>query len=321
MPSFEPSPGAVLALAVVLDLILADPPGWPHPVRWMGRAIRLYEGVVRRPGEGERWLRGAGAVLAVALPVVTWLAAWAALDLSGRISPWLGFAVGVYLAYTCLSLAGLGRAVTAVARHLAAGDLDGARRAVGHIVGRDTAALDGAGVAGAAVESAAENSSDGVIAPLFYLALGGPALGLAYKAINTADSMIGYRDGRYRHFGWGAARLDDLANWVPARLTFLLLAVAAALLGHSARGAWRAGLRDAGRHPSPNAGWPEAAVAGALGVTLGGDAVYGGAVHARPILGGGGVPGTAHVVQAARLIRVTGLLAGGLAVLGTMALV
>jgi adenosylcobinamide-phosphate synthase len=312
VPSFEPALAGppLLALAVALDLVLGDPPGWPHPVRWMGAAIAAWERAVRGIGEGRLFLRVAGAVLAVGLPLVTWLTVQALLAGAVYVNPWLGTALAVVLAYTCISLKGLADAVGRVGHCLAAGDLQGAREAVGHIVGRDPGSLDAAGVAGAAVESAAENASDGVIAPLFYLALGGPALGLAYKAVNTADSMIGYRNARHGDLGWAAARLDDLANWIPARLTALFLVLAAALLGDSPRGAWRTARADARRHASPNAGWPEAAAAGALGVALGGPASYGGVRRWRPTLGGGGgVPGAAHVARAARMVRVAGVLA------------
>jgi len=321
MASFDPagplvSGPLVIALAVALDLAFGDPPGWPHPVRWMGAALAAGERGIRRLGSGRLFLRAAGIGLAVALPLLAWGVTHAVLAAAGRLSPWLGTALAAYLAYTCLSLKGLAGAARGVGRHLATGNLEAARAAVAHIVGRDSQALDAAGVAAAAVESAAENASDGVVAPLFYLALGGPALGLAYKAVNTADSMIGYKDARYADLGWAAARLDDLANWLPARLCALLLTAAAALLGHSARGAWKALRADARRHPSPNAGWPEAAVAGALGVALGGPARYGGVLHARPVLGGGGgAPGAAHVARAVDMLWLAGGMAVGLAVL------
>jgi adenosylcobinamide-phosphate synthase len=318
MPSFDPALTGplVLALAVGLDLALGDPAGWPHPVRWMGAVLAAGERAARGLGGGRLFLRGAGIVLALALPLAVWGITHAILGLAGGLQPWLGAGLSAYLAYTCLSLKGLARAAGGVGRHLAAGDLEGARSAVAHIVGRDCAALDGPGVATAAVESAAENASDGVVAPLFYLALGGPALGLAYKAVNTADSMIGYRDDRYTDLGWAAARLDDLANWVPARLTALLLTAAAALTGLSAKGAWRVARADARRHPSLNAGWPEAAVAGALGVALGGPVHYGGVLHARPVLGGGGgAPGARDVARAVRLLWLAGGMAAALAVL------
>jgi len=318
VPSFDAllaGPG-VIALAVALDALLGDPPGWPHPVRLMGTAIAGYERAVRRGVSTPQGLRVAGGVLAIGLPVLTWLVATGLLALASAVHPILGLALAVYLAYTCLSLRGLADAVAAVGRHLATGDLEGARAAVAHVVGRETARLEAPEVAAAAVESAAENTSDGVTAPLLCLALGGPALALAYKAVNTADSMVGYRDERYAEFGRAAARLDDLANWVPARLTALFLVAAAALLGLSGSRAWRVARSDARRHDSPNAGWPEAAVAGALGVALGGPATYHGAVRMRAVLGGGGgVPAAADVRRAVRLTW----LAGGLAALCAVA--
>ncbi|MBI5136539.1 MAG: cobalamin biosynthesis protein CobD [Nitrospirae bacterium] len=314
---FDPhSAPLIVAAAVLLDVLLADPPAWPHPVRLMGAAIARCERFARPRLRSPQGFRAAGVVLAVALPAASYGVARIALAAAYGVAPWLGFGLAVYLAYACISLAGLGRAVAKVGAALAAHDLPGARAAVGHIVGRDTAALDDAQVAGAAVESAAENCSDGVIAPLFYLMLGGPALALAYKAVNTADSMIGYRDERYVHFGWAAARLDDVANWIPARLTALLLLIAALLTGAGARRGWVVALRDARRHASPNAGWPEAAVAGALGVALGGPAHYGGAPHPRPVLGGEGVePAAEHVARALRLLWTAGLL-GALCAVG-----
>jgi len=322
VPSFDGlAGGAVIALAVALDFGLGDPPGWPHPVRWMGAAITAFERLVRRRVQSPRGLRAAGAVLAVGLPVLTWLLATAALALAAAVHPFVGFVLAVSMAYTCVSLKGLAGAVSTVGAHLRSGDLEGARAAVAHIVGRETEALDAQEIAGAAVESAAENTSDGVTAPLLYLALGGPALALAYKAVNTADSMIGYRDTRYADFGRTAARLDDFCNWIPARLTALLLVLAAALSGQSGRGAWRAARRDARMHDSPNAGWPEAAAAGALGVTLGGPATYGGAVRTRAVLGsGGGAPAAEHVARAVRLTWLAGGLAAGCAVFLRVAL-
>jgi adenosylcobinamide-phosphate synthase len=318
VPSFDSllaGPG-VIALAVALDALLGDPPGWPHPVRLMGAAIAAYERAVRRRVRTPRGLRVAGAFMAVGLPVLTWLVATGLLALAAAVHPFVGLTLAVYLAYTCLALRGLADAVAAVGARLAAGDLDGARAAVAHLVGRETAALEAPEVAAAAVESAAENTSDGVTAPLLYLALGGPALALAYKAVNTADSMVGYRDARYADLGRAAARLDDVCNWVPARLTALFLVAAAALLGLSGGRAWRVARADARRHDSPNAGWPEAAVAGALGVALGGPATYHGATRTRAVLGdGGGVPAAADVGRAVRLTW----LAGGLAALCALA--
>ncbi len=310
------STALIVAVAVLLDLLLADPPHWPHPVRWIGTAIDRYERAVRPRLRTDTGLKAAGVALAAGLPLLVYTMVKTALWLAYGLNDWAGFALAVYVAYTCLSLSGLGRAVSRVGAALMAGDLPAARDAVGHIVGRDTAALDAGQIAGAAVESAAENASDGVIAPLFYLAVGGPAAGLAYKAINTADSMVGYKNERYLRFGWAAARLDDLANWIPARITALLLMLAGAVSGGRPARGLNVALRDAGRHPSPNAGWPEAVVAGVLGVALGGAARYGGTLHHRPVLGGeGAAPAPVHVGRAVRLLYIAGGL-GALLVIG-----
>lgn len=320
MTLFDSSLPAVLALAVLLDMMLGDPPGWPHPVRLMGWVIARYDKLVSRLELSPKRLFVEGLVLAVGLPLLAWSAGVLLIAGALWIHPWVGFGVSVYLAYTCLALTGLGRAVERVGSALTSCNLPVARRAVARIVGRDTKDLSASQVAGAGVESAAENCSDGVIAPLFYLAIGGPALGLAYKAINTADSMVGYKNDHYLYFGRAAAKLDDVVNWVPARVTCLLIMASAWLLGHSASGAWRVSLRDAARHDSPNAGWPEAAAAGALRIKLGGDAHYGGKLRERPVLGqGGSAPHTLHLHQAVRLTRMAGVLGAVLAVgLGTV---
>lgn len=315
MTLFDSSLPMVLALAVLLDMILGDPPGWPHPVRLMGGVIGRYDRLISHLNLSPGRLFVEGLVVALGVPLLAWSAGVLLMAGATWVHPWLGFAVSVYLAYTCIALTGLGRSVEKVATALTSCNLPVARRAVSRIVGRDTDEMSASQVAGAAMESSAENCSDGVIAPLFYLAIGGPALGLAYKAINTADSMIGYKDGHHLYFGRAAARLDDVVNWIPARVTCLLIMLSAWLLGHSAKGAWRVSFRDAPRHESPNAGWPEAAAAGALRVRLGGDASYGGKLRKRPVLGEGGrTPHTLHLLQVARLTRMAGVLGAVLAV-------
>jgi adenosylcobinamide-phosphate synthase len=210
------------------------------------------------------------------------------LFLASSYSSMLGFIIAVLLAYTTLAARDLARSAGTVLIHLEGGDIAGARLALSMIVGRDTAELDEQGITRAVVETVAENASDGVIAPLFYLALGGPALAMAYKAVNTLDSMIGYKNAAYKNFGWAAARLDDLANFVPARITAILLSLAALCLpGASGRDAFRVSLHDGRKHASPNSGYPEAAVAGALGLRLGGPSVYGGLFLDKPSIGDG----------------------------------
>lgn len=277
----------ILLPAVALDLLLGDPHWMPHPVRWMGRTISGLETLLRRlfpktPG-GER---GAGIVLALALP--TLFGGGSALILwgLGQVSPWLSWVVQLWFTYQLLAARSLQKESMAVYSPLKAHDLEGARRAVSRIVGRDTQALDETGVAKAAVETVAENTCDGVIAPLIFLFLGGLPAGMAYKAVSTLDSMVGYKNDKYCFFGWASARLDDLLNFIPARLSGLLLCLGAALLpGCSGRRAWTIFWRDRRKHASPNSAHTEAACAGALGIRLAGDASYFGKVVHKPTLG------------------------------------
>jgi len=275
-------PPAFLAVAFAVDLLLGDPRRLPHPVVGIGRLIAgleklLYERI--RP-------RRLGGLLLAGLTLLV-CAAFAAglLTLTARWHPFLGMAVAVWLAWTCLAVRELHRQSAAVITRLAAGDLAGARHALGMIVGRDTADLDEQAILRACIETVAENTVDGIVAPLFYLALGGPLAGILFKASSTLDSMVGYRNERYREFGWAAARLDDLLNWLPARLTAGLMVIGSLPLALDARGAWHIARRDARRHASPNAGWPEAAAAGALGVQLGGPARYSGQWQEKPTFG------------------------------------
>ena len=301
----------VLLPGVVLDWLLGDPHWMPHPVRWMGRAITWLEGVLRRvfPGTpaGERL---AGALLALLIPAAFGGGSWLLLEGLRGLSPCLAWPVEVWFTYQLLAARALQKESMAVCPPLAAGDVAGAREAVSRIVGRDTQRLDEAGVVKAAVETVAENPSAGVTAPLLFLALGGLPLGMVYKAVNTMDSMVGYRNERYRWFGTAAARLDDVLNWIPARLSGLMMCLAAALLpGCSGRRALRVFFRDRRKHSSPNSAHTEAACAGALGVQLAGDAWYFGKKVSKPTIGDGLRPvERADVARACRLMYVTELL-------------
>ncbi len=275
---------AVLTLALLLDWLIGDPKALyrrvPHPVVLFGRLVGRLEAELNR-GEARR-LRGLAAILLTA-----GLAASIGALLT-RIFGALpfGWLIEVLAVATLIAQRDLYGHVAAVARALDRDGLYGGRLAVAHIVGRDPRSLDTAGVGRAAIESCAENFSDGVVAPVFwYLLLGLPGL-LAYKAINTADSMIGHTAPRYRRFGWAAARIDDLVNLIPARIAGGLLALAA-FPWAEAGNAWRAMWRDARKHRSPNAGWQEAAMAGALGLALNGPRRYGGVVKDDPWMGDG----------------------------------
>ncbi len=272
--------------AFFLDLVLGEPRWLPHPVRGIGWLITRTEAFLRRFTRSPRSEKQAGVLLVVFIVLPVYGFSGALLFLASSFSSVLSFCVAVFLAYTTLAARDLARSAKDVLVHLKDGDIAGARQALSLIVGRDTAELDEQGITRAVVETVAENTSDGVIAPLFYLALGGPALAMAYKAVNTLDSMIGYRNAAYRNFGWAAARLDDLANFVPARSTAVLLSLAAYCLpGMSGGNAFRVSLRDGKKHASPNSGYPEAAAAGALGLRLGGPNSYGGVILDKPFIG------------------------------------
>jgi len=272
-------PAELALLAMLIELCIGYPQ-WltraiGHPVTWMGGLIARSDRFLNRDTAPSPQRRLLGALSLVIMLGLVGAAAFVVQSQLLRL-PYGLLAVAV-LASTMIAQRSLYRYVANVASALGKSGLDAARQAVSHIVGRDTAGLDRAGVARAAIESLAENFSDGVIAPIFWLAVAGlPGIAL-YKAINTADSMIGHRTPRHADFGWAAAKLDDLVNLPASRLTALLLIAASALRKDtSARGAWRAVRRDAARHRSPNAGYPEAAMAGALDLSLAGPRVYGG---------------------------------------------
>ncbi|MGQ9512367.1 adenosylcobinamide-phosphate synthase CbiB [Thermodesulfitimonas sp.] len=300
----------VVAAAFVVDLLIADPYWLPHPVCFFGRVIVFLEKVIRRFARRPFALRLGGVFLALLLPVGVFWAAKLGLAALSRWNQVLGLAAEVYLVATTLALRGLAVAAAAVRHSLLAGNLPLARERVAAIVGRDTAALDTQGVVRATVESVAENTVDAVVAPLFYAFIGGAPLALAYRAVNTLDSMVGYRNERYRYLGWASARLDDLANFLPARLAGGLFILAAVLLRGDWRRVWRTIRRDGRKHPSPNSGISEAAVAGFLGVRLGGPATYQGVLSFRSYLGEPLVPLTPeHIGAAVRLLYVVALLA------------
>jgi len=301
-----------LLLACLLDLLAGDPRWFPHPVRLMGRAAACYERGARAMVRGPVGERIAGVVLALGLPLLAYAVGRALIGAAGLVHQVAGSAAAVLLAWTTLAARDLSDHAAAVQRAIEAGSLEEARRAVGLIVGRDTDGLSAQEIARAAVESVAESASDGVVAPLCYLVIGGPPLALAYKAVSTLDSLVGHHEPPYTHFGWASARLDDLANWAPARLTALLLVLAAWLLSResaSMRRAWAVLRRDGRKHASPNSGRPEAAMAGALGVRLGGPNRYGGILVERPTMGDPVTPlGPAELARALRLMWIaTGL--------------
>ena len=269
-----------------LDAIFGDPAWLPHPVVYMGKAISALEKRLRArlPKTPQGELLG-GAIVAFCLPMGTFLLTSLVCLGAARISPWLGLAVQMFWCGQALAAKGLVQESTNVYVELKKGSLPAARKAVSRIVGRDTQNLTAEGVTKAAVETVAENASDGVIAPLLYMLIGGAPLALTYKAINTMDSMLGYKNEKYLYFGRAAAKLDDLANYIPSRLAALLWVAAAAFTGNDAKGAWRIWRRDRHNHASPNSAQTESACAGALGVQLAGPAYYFGEYYPKPTIG------------------------------------
>jgi adenosylcobinamide-phosphate synthase len=279
----------VTSLAFILDWILGDPQSWPHPVRFLGRLIAKGEDIARDwAADRPKYLRQAGTMLAVSVVLISMGTAYILLTLAAHLAFFLGCLAATYLVYSALCLKDLYQQTWQVEMALKADDLDLARQRLAWVVGRDTDKLDEAAIRRAVIETLAENLSDGLVAPLFYLALGGPVLAWGYKAVNTLDSMIGYKNDRYIDLGRFAAKLDDAANYIPARLTALLLLAAARILGHNWQEAQRVWQRDGGLHSSPNSGQPEAAMAGALGLCLGGPSYYGGILSDKPFINEGG---------------------------------
>ncbi len=294
------APVAFTVLALLIEAMVGYPDrlvsAIGHPVIWIGRLIAMLDQSLNHDGAPFASRRAAGIIalaIVVAVPAaIAYGLEWSLLRLPFGIVP------AAILASTLIAQRSLHDHVAAVATALEEGGLAAGREAVSRIVGRDPAALDEAGVARAAIESLAENFSDGVVAPALWLAVAGLAGGAAYKAINTADSMIGHHTPRHAAFGWAAARLDDLVNLPASRLAALLVVAAAAISGRAAP-AWRALVRDAARHRSPNAGYPEAAMAGALGLALAGPRVYAGVVVDDALMGDGRRDATAADIRAA----------------------
>ncbi|HHV62054.1 MAG TPA: cobalamin biosynthesis protein CobD [Firmicutes bacterium] len=271
--------------AYLVDLVIGDPPWMPHPVVGLGKLISFLERLARGLARTERQERVAGIFLAAFVVGVAGLSTWLLLYAAGYIINHLAYTLSAFLVSTTIALRGLAEAAQRVRRALDQGDLQEARLRLGEIVGRDTAGLPASEIIRATVETVAENTVDAVISPLFYAFLGGAPLAMAYRAVNTLDSMVGYRNIIYVNLGWASAKLDDIANYIPARIAGAALVAAAWLTGRDARKAWRIIRRDARKHPSPNGGIPESAVAGALGVRLGGVNYYQGVPSHRGYLG------------------------------------
>lgn len=291
-----------IAAALIIDFLAGDPYWFPHPVRFIGKYISWFEKLVRRVTGTATGLKLGGILLTITTVALTYLLSYAILHYAARISIWLYYFLNILLMYTCLAAKCLATEGMKIFTLLDEGKTAEARKQLSYIVGRDTENLDESEITRAAVETVAENTSDGVIAPLLYMFIGGAPLALAYKAVNTLDSMVGYKNDKYLQLGWASAKLDDLANFIPARLTAFFIVAAAYLMQLDAKRSFGIIGRDHGNHSSPNCGYPEAAVAGALGVQLGGTNMYFGQPVYKPTIGDADRPLTKDDIKATNRI-------------------
>ena len=276
---------APVFIGFLLDLWLGDPPNWPHPVRWIGTSISKVQQYIRSRCQTEASLKWGGLGLWCIIVVGTYVITWGIITLLALWSFWLSFIGQCLLAYSILATKCLKDSAMQVYQSLATNTLEDSRVQLSYIVGRDTSSLDESQITRAVVETVAENTVDGIVAPLFYMFIGGVPLAMAYKAVNTLDSMVGYKTPKYLAIGYFSAKLDDVFNYIPARISWLLFAIAAYLLKLNAKAALVIGWRDRYQHKSPNCGWSEASVAGALGIRLGGPNYYFGKLVDKPWLG------------------------------------
>ena len=310
---------AELVAAIALDLALGDPRKMPHIVKMMGAAAAWMEPVARRSIPNKK---SAGVIAALSLIGASVFAAWGIIGVSSIVSIYLSVLVAVILLYQCVALRDLGDHAMNVYRVLDENDIIAARNNVAMMVGRDTATLDEEGISRACIESVAENLVDGITAPIFFAAIGGAVAAVAYKAASTLDSMFGHKNERYVDFGWASARIDDVANFIPARLTPPVIALAALILGYNAPGSLAVWRRDGSKHESPNSGQSEAAFAGALGIKLGGPRSYSGEVSENPFMGDGGyAPSKEKILEAVKLAYATSLIFAAIALVARMAIV
>ncbi len=304
----------VCIIAYIMDLTLGDPKWLGHPVVWMGKAIAFLERKVYGLrftvyGKGLNHKKIAGVILTIVVAGGSFLIAWTVIRIAYKLHPVLGLIVTIWGAFTTLSIRGLGQGGEWVYQALAKKNLKLARKRLFEIVGRDTKNLRRKGIIRGTVESVAENTIDGVVAPLFYLFLGGVPLAFTYKAINTLDSMIGYQNKKYKDFGWAGAKLDDIANYIPARLGGVLISLGAFFFKKDGKNAFRIMLRDGRKYHSPNAGLPQGAMAGVLGIRLGGINYYRGKKINKPYLGNAKKKlSSIHIKESINLMYLTSVL-------------
>ncbi|MEA4825598.1 MAG: adenosylcobinamide-phosphate synthase CbiB [Clostridium sp.] len=276
---------ASIYMALIIDLILGDPHWFPHPVRLIGKYIGILEGLVKKLSLNSKLLKLSGIILTVSTVILTYSICLYLLKWAKFINIYFYYLLNVIILWTCIAPKCLKVEAMKIYDLLNKGEVIKARKQLSYIVGRDTKDLDESEIVRAVVETVSENTSDGVIAPLFYMFIGGAPLALTYKAINTLDSMVGYKKDFYYNFGWASARLDDIVNLVPARLTACFMVAASFVLGLDYKNCIKIIKRDRRNHKSPNSAYPEAATAGALGVQLGGSNSYFGEIVYKPTIG------------------------------------
>lgn len=274
---------AVFLGAYIIDIIIGDPRWLPHPVVIIGKAVRFLEGKIRRISLIGR--KKGGIILCFAVVIPTFFITWGVVEGCLFVNALLGAIITVLFASMTLATRSLFDESKAVIDTLNNGNIVEARKKLSMIVGRDTENLDEQEICRAVIETVSENLSDGIVAPMFYLAIGGLPLAMAYKAVNTLDSMVGYKNDRYGDIGWFSAKMDDMLNWIPARLSVFLIVIASFILMYNWRNSWKIMRRDGQNHPSPNSGMPEAAAAGALNIQLGGKSRYFGKIYHKPAIG------------------------------------
>lgn len=313
----------MLIIAFILDLIFKDPKNIPHPVVYIGRLIKYGELFLRkifRKGAAAETI--AGTILTLFVVIISFIVPYIILSIFYSINMVLGIVIEIFICYQILALGSLKEAGMKVYAELYTNNIEQAKEKLSHIVGRDTANMNEKDVVKATVESVSENTNDGVVAPLFYMIIGGASLGMLYKAVNTLDSMIGYKNKKYEYFGKVAARLDDVLNIIPARITGFLYVAAAFLSGFNYKNAYKTLLRDRWNHASPNSGYPESAVAGALDIQLGGPASYFGEIVEKKYIGDNvKEPNMEDIPKAGMLMTIVSVLALILLVLAKFAII
>ena len=303
---------AAMLVGFILDLSIGDPDGWTHPVIWIGKYISCMEKKLRSRGGNLRQSAVLLTVSTVLLSMAVTAAVIFVLYLLGRIPLFIGMCIISWWTLSCKCLAKEGKGVAQALRI----SLERGRKQVGRIVGRDTSCLSEEEIIKATVETIAENTTDGVIAPMLYLILGGPILAIGFKAASTLDSMMGYLDEKYRDIGWSSAKFDDVLNWIPARITGTLICISAFLCGLDGRNAFRIMKRDHANHLSPNCAWSESAAAGALHVQLGGTHMYFGKLIEKPTIGDDDSPiGIADIFKTNRLMNISAMIVAVIALI------